>query len=67
VSDERVEPVISYDETAILELSHVAAWLRISERQVERLPIAYSLLGPRTRRYLGRDVLAYLESKKVAA
>lgn len=58
--------VCSYPETAILDLSHVAEWLNISERQVERLDIPFALLGKRTKRYLARDVLAYLEKKRVA-
>ncbi len=59
-------PVISYPETAVLELQHVAEWLRISERQVERLDIPFALLGKRTKRYLARDVIEYLEKKRVA-
>lgn len=58
--------VIAYPETAILELEHVAAWLRISERQVERLDIPFALLGKRTKRYLARDVIEYLARKRIA-
>ena len=58
-------PVFAYPETAVLELAHVAQWLRISERQVERLDIPFSLLGKRTKRYLARDVIAYLERKRI--
>jgi hypothetical protein len=59
-------PVYAYPETAILELAHVAQWLRVSERTVERLDIPFALLGKRTKRYLARDVLDYLAKKRVA-
>lgn len=60
------KPVVAYPETAVLELGHVAAWLRVSERTVERLDIPFALLGKRTKRYLARDVIEYLEKKRVA-
>ena len=60
------KPVVSYPDSAILELQHVADWLRISPRQVERLDIPFALLGKRTKRYLARDVIAYLEKKRIA-
>jgi len=59
-------PVFAYPETAILEIAHVAAWLRISERSVERLDIPFALLGKRTKRYLAKDVLEYLAKRRVA-
>lgn len=57
--------VLAYPETAILELAHVAAWLRVSERTVEPLDIPFALLGKRTKRFLARDVLDYLEKRRV--
>jgi hypothetical protein len=59
-------PVISYPPEAILEIGHVAAWLRVSERTVERLDIPFALLGKRTKRFLGRDVLAFIEKKRMS-
>lgn len=59
------EPVLAYPETAILELPHVAAWLRISERSVEGLDIPFALLGQRTKRYLAKDVIAFLEKRSI--
>lgn len=59
-------PVLAYPETAILEIAHVAAWLRISERSVERLDIPFTLLGKRTKRYLARDVIEYMTKRRVA-
>lgn len=60
------EPVFAYPETAILEIAHVAAWLRVSERSVERLDIPFTLLGKRTKRYLARDVIEYMTKRRVA-
>jgi len=59
-------PVFAYPETAILEIAHVAAWLRISERSVERLDIPFTLLGKRTKRYLARDVIEYMTKRRVS-
>lgn len=59
-------PVLAYPAEAILEIAHVAAWLRVSERTVERLDIPFALLGKRTKRYLGKDVLEYLAKRRVA-
>ena len=59
-------PVISYPPTAVLELHHVADWLRVGESTVERLDIPSVFLGTRTKRYLGSDVWAYLEKRKTA-
>src|SRR3989442_14555127 len=51
---------------AILTAADVAAWLKITPRQVQRLGIPCVRVGPRTPRYLGRDVLAWLESQRQA-
>lgn len=60
-------PVVAYAPEAVLELEHVAAWLRVGARTVERLDIPYVLIGPRTRRYLAADVLAYLRQRRAAS
>ena len=61
-------PVVSYPPEAVLEIEHVAAWLRIGVRKVEQLDIPYVLLGTRTRRYLAADVIDFMRirSKAVA-
>lgn len=45
---------------AVLTPQQVAAWLQISVKTLATLPIPSKKLGHRTRRYLARDVLAYL-------
>lgn len=57
--------VVSYPPEAVLEIAHVAAWLRVSQRTVERLDIPFALLGRRTKRFLGKDVLEFLERKRI--
>lgn len=64
--EEQLSPVYAFPETAILKLEHVAAWLGISPRQVERLDIPFVLLGKRTKRYLARHVIEYMEKRRVA-
>jgi len=44
----------------ILTARQVAAWLQITRRQLQRLEIPYMDLGVKNRRYLARDVLAWL-------
>lgn len=51
---------------AILTAADVAAWLKITPRQVQRVGIPCVRVGPRTRRYLGSDVLAWLETQRRA-
>lgn len=53
-------PVVSHPGEAVLDIEHVARWLRVGVRTVEKLDIPYALLGTRTRRYLGADVIEYL-------
>jgi hypothetical protein len=50
---------------AILTRDEVAAWLKIRPRQVERLGVPCLDLGRKTKRYLARDVLAWLEAHRV--
>lgn len=59
-------PVISYPPEAVLEIRHVADWLRVGESTVERLDIPCVFLGTRSKRYVAKDVLAYLEGRKTA-
>src|SRR6266566_2588217 len=54
------------DADAILTAAEVAAWLKITPRQVQRVGIPCVRLGLRTPRYLGRDVLAWLETQRRA-
>jgi len=49
---------------AILTAREVAAWLKITPRQVQRLGIPCIDLGRKTKRYLARDVSEYLEAKR---
>lgn len=49
---------------AILTAQEVAAWLKIKPRQAQRLGIPCIDLGRKTKRYLGRDVLAFLETQR---
>ncbi len=46
----------------ILTREEVARWLKVRPRQVERLGVPVLALGAKTKRYLARDVLAWLES-----
>lgn len=59
-------PVVSYPPEAVLEIQHVAEWLRVGVRTVERLDIPCVFLGTRTRRYLAKDVLTYLATRSAA-
>jgi hypothetical protein len=52
------------DPDAILTREEVAAWLKVKPRQVARLGIPCISLGPKTPRYLARDVLACLETRR---
>ena len=49
---------------AILTREEVAAWLKVRPRQVERLRVPCIDLGRKTKRYLRKDVLAWLEVKR---
>ena len=42
----------------------VAAWLKVAPRQIERLGIPCLDLGKKTKRYLVKDVAAWLETKR---
>ena len=47
---------------AILTRDEVASWLKVKPRQIERLGVPVLNLGPKTKRYLARDVLAWLDA-----
>jgi len=47
---------------AILTRAEVAAWLKINPRQVERLGIPCIDLGRKTKRYVAKDVQAWLDT-----
>jgi hypothetical protein len=49
---------------AILTRDEVAAWLKVKPRQVERLGVPCLDLGRKTKRYLTKDVLAWLEVQR---
>jgi hypothetical protein len=55
-----------YTPETVLLIEEVAEWLVVSVRTVERLPIKRIPVGERTRRYLAKHVLEYLESKAAA-
>ena len=50
---------------AILTRNEVAEWLKVKPRQVERLGVPCIDLGPKTKRYLAKDVFAWLQTKRV--
>jgi hypothetical protein len=47
---------------AVLTRDQVASWLQLKPRQVQRLGVPELNLGPKTKRYLARDVLTWLET-----
>lgn len=49
---------------SVLTREEVAAWLKVKPRQVERLAIPCLDLGRKTKRYLKRDVLAWIEARR---
>ena len=50
---------------SILTSQEVAAWLKITPRQVQRLGIPCIDLGRKTKRYLAKDVSTYLEKRRL--
>lgn len=54
---------VAPEPTAVLTPEEVAAWLKVRPRQLERLKVPCVKLGHRTRRYLAREVLSWLESR----
>ena len=58
-----VTPTLAYPPDAVLDTPQVARWLRISARQVQRLPIKRIALDSRNVRYLAGDVYDFLKSR----
>ena len=50
---------------AIMTRDEVAAWIKVKPRQVERLGIPCLDLGRRTKRYFAKDVLEWIQGKRV--
>ena len=48
----------------IMTRDEVAAWLKVAPRQIERLGIPCLDLGKKTKRYLVKEVAAWLETKR---
>jgi hypothetical protein len=61
-----IEPVAYHPET-ILEAEHVAQWLRVSTRTVDRLNLPCIMVGPHTKRYLARHISERLDERKRAS
>jgi hypothetical protein len=57
------DPPLAYPPETVLTIHQVAEWLQVSPRTIERLGIPCATLGHRTRRYLARHVLEYLEGR----
>lgn len=57
---------VAHPPEAILNIEQVADWLGVSVRTVERLDIPPVFLGTRTKRYLGKDVLKYMEQRRAS-
>src|SRR4029077_9578331 len=60
------EPVLPAQPEAIMTREEVAKWLKGKPRQVERLRIPCTALGPKTKRYFAKEVLVWLEAKRSA-
>jgi hypothetical protein len=59
----RKQPV-PLDPLQVLTRRELAAWLKVSERTVDRLHPPAMSLGEGTRRYLLRDVLTWLDARR---
>jgi hypothetical protein len=49
---------------AVLTRDEVCAWLKVRPRQVDRWGIPCVYLGPKSKRWLAKDVLAWLEQHR---
>jgi hypothetical protein len=54
---------IGYAPETVLTIEQVAEWLDISKRTAESLHLKCFYLGTRTRRYLAKHILEYIEAK----
>lgn len=57
---------VAHPPEAVLNIEQVAEWLQVSTRTVERLDIPCVFLGVRTRRYLAKDILKYMDQRKAS-
>jgi hypothetical protein len=48
----------------ILTRQQVAEWLQVRPRQLDTVGVPFISLGYKTKRYLAKDVLAWLESQR---
>ena len=55
---------VAPEPPVMLTRDEVAAWLKVKPRQVERLGVPCIDLGRKTKRYLPKDVLAWLDAKR---
>lgn len=52
-------------DDGILTRNEVAEWLKVKPRQIERLGVPQIDLGRKTKRYLRRDVVRWLEKQRM--
>lgn len=55
---------MKYAPDDVLTREEVAAWLKIQPRQVERLGVPCLDLGRKTKRYLVKDIVAWLDARR---
>jgi hypothetical protein len=51
-------------DDGILTRNEVAEWLKVKPRQIDRLGVPQINLGRKTKRYLRRDVVQWLEQQR---
>lgn len=56
----------AYPDSAILTARQVAEWIGVSMRKFERMDVPCIYLGTKTRRYLAKDVIRWLEARRIA-
>ena len=61
-ADDDVE-VLAYPPEAVLKPAQVMEWLQVGPKVFELLPIKYIRMVPKTRRYLAKHVLDYLDGE----
>lgn len=55
------------DQVEVLTANEAATFLRMTRRQLYRLPIPCSRIGRRTRRYFRDDLVNFLTKKRFSA
>ena len=58
------EEIFAYPDSAVLKPDQVMEWLQIGPKVFDLLPIRCVRLGPKTRRYLAKHVLEFLEANE---